>query len=271
MLKKTILGILALSTLVIQCKKDSSTAPETIGDTVIVGKVSIYDQFGMKVSAMPTVAISAWLADSIGTQLGNSRNTVTDAEGAYRIDSLKAGLYSIRYSAEGYGDYVQNKVRFDSLGGIEIPEVKLTTFAAGSVQLNSMILSPLSPDSGVGNSAIVNIDRDVIFGAGSSAPFQLKIRFFFGLDSIVTQGNCLFSYISGAVEGSSGSVNNQIVKFGLPNLKTYFQDSSLIYVSAAVETAPSQIYTMGEKVYYPNVKFPLSSYKTIDFILNAND
>ena len=271
MLRQTLICIFAVSALFIQCKKDSNSTPLQLKDTVITGTVRVFDQYGMPVQPTPTVQISAWLTDTVGRVTGKQRTAYTNEEGLYRMDSVAVGIYSIRYSATGYGDFIQTDVRFDSLGGVGMPEVSLTCFAAGSVRINGIELSPKSPDSGYGNSTIANIDRDITFGTGAFAPYQLKVRYFFGTDSSVLRGNCLFSYISGAVEGMNGEVESQIVKFGLPNLKTYFKDSTLIYVAAAVETIPSQIYSNGSKIIYPNIAFPLANYKTIEFNLNADE
>lgn len=269
MCKRYILALLVASTVCIQCKKTSDNSPTTLTDTVIAGTVSLYDQYGMPVDAGGAVLVDAWLADSVGNPLGSVLSVVVDSAGNYRFSNLEVGLYSLRFTAQGYGQYVRNNIRFDGLGGVTVPMVKLSTYAAGSVIINEITLSQRSEDLGGGNSAIADIDRTVNFEGSIGTPFQLKVRYFFGLDSSVAQGNCVFSYVSGAVEGVSGSSDKQTIKFGLPNLKTYFEDSSLVYVSAAVETAPSQAYQIGGLMYYPNVQFPLSNVKTIYYVRNA--
>lgn len=269
MYKRYIIALLAASSMFVQCKKASDSAPDVLTDTVIAGKVSVYDQYGILVNAAPAVQVDAWLADSVGNPLGNAISVTTDSAGGYRFENVTVGLYSLRFTAQGYGQYVKNNIRFDGLGGVEIPLVRLSTVAAGSVIINDITLSKRSADLGGGTSAIADIDRTVTFGGSSSTPFQLKTRYFFGLDSSVMQGNCVFSYVSGAVEGTSGAQDQQLIKFGLSNLKTYFKDSTLVYVSAAVETAPSQAYQLGASLYFPNIQFPLSNVKTIYYVRNA--
>lgn len=269
MFKRYFIAILATSLLFSQCKKDTSEAPAVLTDTVIAGSVQVYDQYGKLLGVQPAVKVEAWLADSAGNLSTAIGSTITDSAGKYRFSGIETGLYSLKFSAEGYGQFTKNNIRFDGMAGVQVADVKLSTYAAGDVIINGITVSQLSADLGGGNSSIADIDRTVTFGGSSAEPFTLKVRYFFGLDSSVAQGNYVFSYVSGAVEGASGAQDQQSVKFGLSNLKTYFDDSTLVYVAAAVETVPSQIYSIGETTYFPNVRLPLSNVKTIYYLRNA--
>ena len=151
------------------CSKNGATGPQgpagPLSTGTLTGFVTTYDQYGFKLETS-LAGVTVHISDS------TKDSTVTNSAGAYTFSNLKTGVYTITYSAPGFGTEVANDYSFLG-GGTIVRNQALSIIPSFSLFNTTIIDTTIATDNGVlirGTDTANGVARTyIVFGNTSSS------------------------------------------------------------------------------------------------------
>jgi hypothetical protein len=205
------------------------------------GVVYLFDQFG-----------GALASDSGMTVVANpgSVTSVSNTAGQYTLTNLKTGVYTISFTASGFGTFVQPRVQFVGGGTIEVAPIDFSQQSTGVI---------------TGLTATPNVAGDTLTLTGTiTAPppgVTRSIRLFFSTSS--TPSAAIGSYTVTTVKTGFGAsaFTYRLTGADMESLDNNFPAATTVYVVAYGDSFYENSYedSTSGKTVYPNVSATASN------------
>lgn len=202
------------------------------------GVVYLFDQFGGAMSSDSGMTVTA---------NPGGVNSVSNSAGQYTLPGLKTGVYTIGFSASGFGTFLQPRVGFVGGGTTQVAPVNLAQKSTATIS---------------GLSATPNVAGDSIIVAGTidapPAGVTRSVRLFFSTSSTPSASVGAYTVTTVKTGFAASPFTYRLTGADIESLRNNFSSGSTVNVVAYGDSFYENSYedsTTGQTVY-PNVSAP---------------
>lgn len=253
----TILGSLLFSMVYFSSCSDDPVSRKVNDDYIagIYGQVVLYDEYGQEITDRSGITVTADWVDSASVRYDTTHKeaphgtviTTTAADGWYKFENTYSGLYSLTFTADGFGKNMIYNFDFDSTQADTMDLITMAKSPLGSVEILN-----ISNDE---SKQVYFFTRKLTFTGSTGMEYGLTTRYFFYTADTVSDHNYLTTVVSGTSVRFGGEEDVMTVRIAVSKIMgSKLKEGQMVYVKAYVDNYYAVSAQEGENSFiYPNL------------------